>query len=211
VHRIPPPRAVAGTELIACHACDLLQRAAPVPVGGAARCARCGSVLYRHRPNSLERTLALVIAGLILFAVANAFPFLSFRMQGQVVQTTLISGVRDLSDQGMTALAVLVLVTTVLAPCCQLLALLYVLLPLRLRRRAPGSATVFRWVRRVQPWSMMEVFMLGVLVSLVKLADMAEIIPGIALWSFALLIVALTATTAALDPAIVWRRLAVRG
>jgi paraquat-inducible protein A len=197
-------------ELIACHECDLLQRAAALPVGGSALCRRCGGVLFRNRRNSLDRTLALTVAGLILFTVANSFPFLAFHMQGQVVETTLATGVRDLYRQGMVPLAALVLVTSVLAPLTQLLALLYVLLPLKLHAPAPRAAVVFRVLRRIQPWSMMEVFMLGVLVSLVKLADMADIVPGIALWSFALLIVVLAAATSALDSRTVWRELEPR-
>lgn len=178
-----------------------------LPPGSVARCRRCKGVLYRHRHDSVDRTLALALAALILFVVANAFPFLAFNMQGQVVQTTLASGVRDLYDQDMTALAVLVLVTSILAPLCQIMTLLYVLLPLKLRLPAPGALRVFRFLRRIQPWSMMEVFMLGVLVSLVKLADMAEIVPGLALWSFSLLIVALAGAASALEPRTVWRGL----
>lgn len=194
-------------ELIACHECDLLQRLAEVPVGGSARCRRCGCLIFRNRRNGLDRTLALALAALILFVVANAFPFLAFRMQGQVVETTLVTGVRDLYQQGFPSLAALVLVTSVLAPLLQILSLMYVLLPIRLHAPAPGAIAVFRVTRRLQPWSMMEVFMLGVLVSLVKLADMAEIVPGIALWSFALLIVTLAAAASSLEPRLVWRAL----
>jgi paraquat-inducible protein A len=202
-----PSHVPKPAELIACHECDLLQRLAEVPVGGSARCRRCGGLIFRNRRNGLDRTLALALAGLILFVVANAFPFLAFRMQGQVVETTLATGVRDLYLQGFASLAALVLVTSILAPLLQILALMYVLLPIKLHTIAPGATFVFRVTRRLQPWSMMEVFMLGVLVSLVKLADMAEIVPGIALWSFALLIVTLAAATSSLEPRLVWRAL----
>lgn len=201
------PTMGAAADLIACHECDLLQRAPLLAPGATASCRRCGGVLYRRRRKSIERTLALAVAGLILFTAANTLPFLAFRMQGQVVETTLITGVRDLHEQGMTALAALVLVTSILAPLGQLLALLYVLLPMYVARPAPGAATVFRFLRRLQPWSMMEVFMLGVLVSLVKLADMAEIVPGLAIWSFSLLILVIAAASATLEPRQVWLRL----
>jgi len=84
---------------------------------------------------------------------------------------------------------------------------LYVLVPLGFGFKAPGAADVFRWMGHVQVWSMAEVFVLGVLVSLVKLADMAEIVPGIALWALGLLIPTLTAAMASLDPDEVWDRL----
>jgi len=106
--------------LIACHDCDLLQHEPDVPEGGSARCPRCDAQLWRHRPNSIERTLALTVAGIVLFAVANAFPFLIFNMQGQITQTTLSSGVRDLWLQGFYPVSLLVLFTTILTPMLQL-------------------------------------------------------------------------------------------
>ena len=103
-------------------------------------------------------------------------------------------------------MAILVLITTVLAPLAQLLALIYILLPLKLNRRAPGMFQVFRWLRTIEPWSMMEVFMLGILVSVVKLAKMAQIIPGIASFCFMALIFVLAACMASLDPHVVWEQ-----
>jgi paraquat-inducible protein A len=196
--------------LIACHECDLLQRAQPVPVGATALCSRCGTELYRHRPNSLDRTLALTLAGLILFIVANASPLLAFKMQGQVTETTLLTGIQDLYLQGKAAVAAVVLFTCVLAPGLQLVGLLYVLLPIKFNCSVWKLAPVYRAVRTLQPWGMMEVFMLGVLVSFTKLSGMAKLVPGLALWALALLIVVLAAVAAALDPRVVWERVEVR-
>ena len=192
--------------LIACHECDLIHRVKPLPIKGVANCTRCGSVLYRHKPNSLERTLALSLAGLVLFVLANSFPFLALKMESQLHQTNLITGIKVLYTQGMQGLAVVVLLTTILAPLAQLLGMLYLLLPLRHDRVPPQFAPIFRLVRSLQPWSMMEVFMLGILVSAVKLAKMAQIVPGIAIYSFFGLIVVLTAATVSLDPHEIWHR-----
>jgi paraquat-inducible protein A len=197
---------VRAGSLVACHECDLLQHIPRQRQGGKARCRRCDAILHRSVRNSVDRTLALALAGLVLFIVANAFPFLSFDMQGQVTQTTLATGVIDLYRQGMWELALLVLLTSMLVPMLQLLLLLYVLLPLKIDRKPWQLAAVFRFLQRLGPWGMMEVFMLGILVSVVKLRDMAQIIPGLALWSFALLIFALAGAAAALDPEVVWER-----
>lgn len=200
---------MARDRLSQCHECDLLQRNPPLPVGAAARCVRCDALLHRNRPDSLDRTLALTLAGLVLFAVANAFPFLSFQMQGRITGTTLLTGVRELYAQGMWELAAVVLFTSILAPGIQLLLLLTVLVPLRMNRLPRSFPRLFRWVETLTPWGMMDVFMLGILVSVVKLSDMATIIPGASLFAFAALIFVLAAAQAALDPDIVWERVPV--
>lgn len=192
--------------LIACHECDLIHRIKPLPKKGVANCIRCGSVLYRDKPNSLERTLALSLAGLVLFVLANWFPFLALKMEAQIHQTNLITGIKVLYTQGMQGLAVVVLFTTILAPLAQLVGMLYLLLPLRHNRVPPKFAPIFRFVRGLETWSMMEVFMLGILVSVVKLAKMAQIVPGIAIFSFFGLIVVLAAATVSLDPHEIWHR-----
>ena len=196
--------------LIACHECDLLQRLPAQPGGGVARCGRCNALLHKSIPNSIERSLALSLAGLVLFVVANSFPFLAFKMQGLEIQTTLITGVMDLYDQGMWEISLLVLLTTIVVPLLQLIVLIYVLLPLYLNRTPWKLGYVFRFFHHLEPWGMMEVFLIGILVAVVKLAGMAQIVPGPALWSFALLILVLAASTSNLDSKLVWDRVGVR-
>jgi paraquat-inducible protein A len=191
---------------MACHDCDLLQHIPALPPNGAAICPRCGAALQRFRPDSLERTLALTVAGLILFLLANTFPFLSFKIGAQVHETTLITGIATLYQQGLPELAVLVMLTIILVPLIQLSGLLYVLLPLSANRQAPMTMQVFRWIRTLQPWGMTEVFLLGILVSIVKLAKMAKIVPGIAVFAFLALIVVMAAAATTLDPHLVWQR-----
>ena len=198
------------SPLTECNECGLLQRNPPLPRGGCSECARCGCVIARDRPDSLNRTLALSIAGLVLFVIANSFPFLSFSMQGQVTQTTLLSGILNLYDQGKWEIAAVVAFTSVLAPGLQLGLLLVVLVPLTTGRMPPWLPTLFRYVRTLAPWGMMDVFMLGILVAVVKLSEMASIVPGTSLFAFAALIFVLAAAQAALDPALVWSRVPVR-
>jgi paraquat-inducible protein A len=197
-------------RLVACHDCDLLCRIGELPEGTTGTCARCGGVLRRRRRNSIELSLALTLAAGMLFAVANAFPFLSFAMQGRVTTTTLASGIFDLWDQGVPQIALLVAFTAVVAPFVQIALLLYVLLPVHLGRVPWQMPRMFRLLRRVQPWSMMEVFLVGILVAVTKLVDMADVVPGLALWAFGGLIVVLAGALASLDPEAVWERLEVR-
>ena len=191
---------------IACRECDVIHRIKPLPGKGVAHCIRCGAVLYKHKPNSLDRTLAFAMAGLILFILANSFPFLALRIGSQVRETTLITGIYELYVQGMQVIAILVLFTTVLVPFTQILCLLYILLPLKSHRLPKGLPRLFRFVNSVGPWGMMEVFMVGILVSLVKLAGMAKITPGISLYSFLALIFVLAAMTVSLDSHLIWQK-----
>ncbi|MBI9087810.1 MAG: paraquat-inducible protein A [Desulfobacterium sp.] len=199
--RTPPP------PITACHDCGRVQQLPDLPVGSKAMCGRCRAVLFRKTPDTVQRTLALAVTGLILFAIANVYPFLSMRLEGQIRETTLITGIAGLYHQGMPGLSGLVLLTSVLVPLVQLMGLVYLLSPMVIGRLAGRSAGVFRALQRLRPWSMMEVFMLGILVSMIKLAKMADIIPGVALWAFAGLIVVLLAAFSGLNPDDIWRRI----
>lgn len=192
--------------LTACHECDLLQHLPRLSGKGSLKCRRCGALLYKHRENSLEITLALSLAAMILFVLANAFPFLSFQLQGQLRETTLITGILELYREGLPGLSLLVFLTTIAVPFLQIAGMLYILLPLKFGKKAPEMMRVFRGIRSLQPWSMMEVFMIGILVSLVKLMKMAKIIPGIAIFAFLMLIFVQAAAASALDPHIVWEK-----
>jgi paraquat-inducible protein A len=193
-------------SLMACHDCDLLQRIPRVPEGSAAFCRRCGSVLIQNKPKSFQRPLALLFAGMILFVMFNAFPFLTFKKEGLEHQTHVVTGIRQLADQGMEVLAALVAINLIIVPGLHLLASLYVLVPVSLNRKAPGMFRVFRYLRLLQPWHMVEIFMLGVLVSMVKLAKMAQIIPGVAVFSLTAFIFVIAAASAAIDPHEIWAR-----
>jgi paraquat-inducible protein A len=193
-------------HLMACHECDFLQRLPAVPERSAALCLRCGTVLLRNKPKSFERPLALLVAGAILFVMFNAFPFLTFKQGGIENQTHVVTGIRLLADQGMWHLAALVAFNLLIVPGLHLLGYLYVLVPVSLNRRAPGMFRVFRYLRLLQPWHMVEIFMLGVLVSMVKLAKMATIIPGVAVYCLTAFIFVMAAASTAVDPHEVWER-----
>ncbi len=194
----------AAAEYIACPACDLLHLRGDIIPGTTARCARCNTLLYRDRKTPTDRPLSLVLTGLILFFIANYYPFLTLEIEGRVQDTILVSGIYALYGQDQMGLAVLVLLTGIVFPLLQLMGLTYVLLPLRLGLEAPAMTAIYRWTRHIQPWSMLEILMLGILVSLVKLIDMAEVVTGPALFSFMALIFIVPAATTAIDSRNVW-------
>lgn len=191
-------------SLIACHECDLLQREIILPPDGVACCRRCGGVLYRNKPDSLDRTLALTLGAAVLFILANMFPVVGLDAQGTRISTTLFGTVRTLHDQNMTSVALLVFTTTILMPALDIGAMLYMLLPLRLGLVPKGLTAMYRLVHAVRPWGMVEVFMLGTLVALAKLSHIAAVLPGIALWSFGALMFLVAAAAASFEPRDFW-------
>ncbi|WP_027776112.1 paraquat-inducible protein A [Paraburkholderia caledonica] len=194
-------------RLIACHECDLLQREAPLTGEGVLRCCRCGAELYRHHPDSLDRALAYTLTCIVLFVIGNAYPIVGLSVNGDLVQTTLLGAVRALYTDGMWPIAGLVFVTTFLMPLMQMSAIAYLLVPLRLRRLPYRADIVFRMLHLARPWGMTEVLILGMLVALVKLAHIASVVPGVALWTFAALMLLLAAASAAFDPHELWQRI----
>ena len=195
-------------NLIACHGCDLVHKITPLPKRAAARCVRCGAVLFRHKPDdSIDRALALTLAGILLFVVACSFPFLTMKNAGIVQKTALFTGIINLYRQGLSGLALLVLLTCVVVPLVQMLSLLYILIPLKHNRVARYSARLFRFYLDTQPWGMMEIYLIGILVALVKLGKMATIVPGLSVIAFGILIFMIAGAFSALDPHLVWERL----
>ncbi len=192
--------------LVACHDCDMIHEINNLEEGFVAKCSRCNAVLIDRKQNSIEKTLAFTLAGLILFFIANSFPFLSFKLHGRIQETTLITGVGELFSQHLWGPALLVFATTIFIPLLQLSGLLYILIPIQYGRSPKKLPEIFRLITFFEPWSMMEVFMLGILVSVVKLGKMAEIIPGISVYAFAGLIFVMAAIKAGLDRQLVWEK-----
>jgi paraquat-inducible protein A len=208
VGRERPFRMVSkSAPLIACHDCDLLQREIPLNPGCSATCLRCGALLYRNATESIDRTLAYTLSAATVFVIANLFPLFAIEVQGSISAITLLGAVTSLWGQGMKIVSLVVCVTTVLVPALELSTMTYLLLPLKFRHVPPGYTFLLRMMRAVEPWGMIEVFMLGVLVSLVKLTSSFKVIPGVALWSFAVLTLLLAAAAASFSTRDIWARL----
>jgi paraquat-inducible protein A len=182
-------------HLSACPHCDALHRRPPLRRGEKALCVRCGSVLVRRHRLTPEQVLALVVAALVVFVIANGFPIVDLRIQGLRSSATLAGTVAALWSGDREMMAVLVCATTQVFPLLDLTAMLALLwAATRPHRHRPSwFAPLLRVVQEMRPWGMVEVFMLGVIVSLVKLSGMAAVEPGVALWAFAVLTVLMAA------------------
>jgi paraquat-inducible protein A len=193
------------SPLIVCPACDLVHRNVVAPARGRTRCVRCGASLQRTEGSAVDAAIALAVCALVLLLLSNAYPLVEMQVNGNSRNTTLIGAALGLYAQHYDSLAVLVFLTTVIAPLLQIASLLYVLIPVRRRRRAPGQETVFRILVQVRPWSFVEVFMLGALAALVRLSNFAHIVTGISLWSCLLLMFCLSALTSITSPEQIWQ------
>jgi paraquat-inducible protein A len=191
--------------VIVCPSCDLAHRVGVAPASEATLCARCRAPLQRPENGNIDIAIALAICALVLFFLSNAYPLVEIQVNGATRATTLVGAALGLYSQDHTGLAALVFLTTVVGPFLQIASLLYLLIPLRRSREAPGQNGIFRLLAQVRPWTFVEVFMLGVLVALVRLSAYAHVIPGIALWSCALLMFTLAALTSRTTPGQFWR------
>jgi paraquat-inducible protein A len=191
--------------VIVCPACDLAHRRTAAPTSGRTLCARCQAPLQRPEGAAVDTAIAVACCALVFLLLSNVYPLVAMHVNGSSRATTLVGAALGFYAQGYKSLAALVFLTTVIAPLLQIVTILYLLVPLRHGRRAPGHNGVFRLLSHVRPWSFMEVFMLGALVALVRLSNFAHVVPGIALWSCALLMLCLSELTSVTSPEQVWR------
>jgi paraquat-inducible protein A len=193
------------SSLIVCHACDLVHRRDAILDRARVLCVRCRAELYRTNSASIDTAIALAASAGVLLLLSNVYPLVALQLNGSVRATTLVGAAIGLYNQGYAPVAALVLMTTLLVPLFQISGLLYVLVPLRANRRAPGQNELFRALSHLRPWAMSEVFMLGALVALVKLAALAEVIPGVSLFSYGALMLTLSALTSITPTEQFWR------
>lgn len=202
-----PKDEVLQEVTLACPDCDLINRVPELAPGESASCVRCEATLSRNPPNSIARGIALTFTAIILYTITCTFPFLSFGKAGIVAHTKLFSGIIGLYHEGMYFLAAAVSFTTVVVPIFMMAGLCYLLLPLRADLRLPGAERILRWILQLQPWNMVEIFMIGIIVSGVKLQKMAALQPGLGAWAFMVMIFVMAAIAAALEPRVLWERL----
>ena len=178
-------------HLIACPQCDLLHAVPDVAEGHRAACARCGTVLISPRAGAFVRVVGLALTAAILMVAAIFFPFLEINAQGFRNATSVFDAVLAFTQGWMLPLAVAVAALIVLIPIMRFFAVIYTLAPLIAGQRAlPGAKTMFRLSETLRPWSMAEIFIIGVAVALVKVAGLAQVSLGPAFWAFIGLVIA---------------------
>lgn len=191
-------------QLIACHECDLLMHHPHLQEEQKASCPRCGYELMVHRAQMRRRSLALVLTALLLFIPANFLPIISLNLLGQNAVDTVWSGVLGLYRSDMKAVALVVFVCSMLVPLLKLLCQLLVLLSMPHAALRPLGVQLYRGYHHMREWGMLEVYLFGILVSIVKLKDMADLHLGIGLACFVALMLAQVWLEVSMSPHQVW-------
>lgn len=194
-------------RLIACHECDLLLRKPLTSTGEKVECPRCGYELYTHRSQVVRRSLALVITALLLYLPANFLPIMQLNLLGQVTEDTVWSGVLGLYSSGMQSIAVVVFLCSMAVPLLKLLCQFAVLLSIRLDIGRSYGLLLYRIYHHMREWGMLEVYLMGILVAIVKLVDLADLSIGIGLFCFIALLLVQVWLEVTMSPHQIWEAL----
>jgi len=193
-------------DTMACPDCDLPQTIPPLPPGGSARCARCHETIARNPSSPIERPLALTIAATIVYVIANTTPLMGLSAVGREATTTITGGAHEMWVEGSELTALAVAFCAVIAPGGYLAFMLTVLLAVRHPPAPRWVGHLLRLATLMQPWSMNEVMLLGILVALIKIAQLADVVPGIGIYSVGALVLLLAAIAMTFDRHVVWTR-----
>ncbi|MBI2359901.1 MAG: paraquat-inducible protein A [Deltaproteobacteria bacterium] len=192
--------------IIACKICGLMQRMEALQPGTAAECCRCGSVISKHKVNSLGRTAAFSLAALILYIPANIYPILRLTRYGAYSESTVWDGCVRLFEDGQWLVAVIVFLASILIPLFKLLGLCFLVITTKFKsaRRRQQRTWIYKIIEVIGPWAMLDVFLLAVLVALVKLEQIATVLPGPGLLAFTVVVALTILASASFDPKLIW-------
>ena len=181
------------TDLAICEHCDSVHQRGRLAPGEAADCRVCGATLYRRSRLDPDAMLALTIAALIVFVLANAAPIVTMQSGGVTTRGWLGTIVAASWNADIGIVAAIAALTVFLFPLAQLALYLFVLLASKRLLRPPGFVAAMHGLRHLRPWSMVEVFLIGILVSIIKMSSLARVTPEAGLWGFGVLTILLTA------------------
>lgn len=196
-------------NVVACDTCGLVQRVEALGHNLVAQCARCDSFLMATRDEGrLHLTAALALGALILYIPANLYPIMTVVSLGKGEPDTILSGVKALIQLGMYPVALLVFFASITVPVLKLIGLVYLLVSVRVRsaRRNRDRTVLYRMIEAVGRWSMVDIFMISILVALVNLGEIATIEPGVGAVAFASVVVLTMIASGAFDPRLIWDR-----
>ena len=192
---------------VACHECDLLVRVPPLEPRQHAHCPRCNHLLTAKRPDALAKLLAYSTTALLFLALGNAFPFITLNARGLEQEVTLLGSVAVLFTEDHRLLAAIVFASIAVVPALLLGCVAYVALAIRIGRALPGVRACLRWSIALAPWNMAEIFLIGILISFIKIVDLADVELGLSFWAYTLFTLGLVLITLNFDRRELWTQL----
>jgi len=180
------------------------KRMEPLSIEMAARCARCGFTIRRRKLHSRMRTAALALGALIFYFPADLYPIVTTYYWGMHQKTTIFDGIKALYSKGNYVVGSLVFTTSILTPALKILGLLFLSITVNSGRWKKFRTWTYKIIQIVDPWNMLEVTLLAILVSIAELGKVATVHPGAGVFSFAGVVILTISATIAFDPRLVW-------
>jgi paraquat-inducible protein A len=195
-----------NASLVSCHHCHLLCKAASLFKGAHAICPRCGATLHSRKPNSIARTWALVIAAFIFYIPANVLPITRVISFGKAQSDTIMSGVIYFVKSGSWPIALVIFIASVFVPLLKLFLLTYLLISVQVKSqwRPKDRTRLYRITEAVGRWSMVDIYVVTLLVALVKLGALATIEAGPGAIFFAGVVIITIFAAMSFDPRLIW-------
>jgi paraquat-inducible protein A len=200
------PRA-ANQGLAGCHTCG---KTSPVTLG---HCPRCGSHLHLRKPQSIQRTVAFMAAAAALYIPANLFPIMTLYEPGYVTSHTIISGMISFYEQGSYPIALVILVASILIPMLKMISLTWLCLAAsgKLHPSPRFLGKIYWFTELLGRWSMVDIFVVGILVALVQFGKASNVVPEVGAVAFAGVVVLTMFAAMCFDPRLLWDRLEALG
>lgn len=192
-------------EVISCEICGQAQQVAPLSPNQTARCVRCNSVLKQEPGGNRTITAALSLAALFLYVPANIYPILRMQYLGRFSENTVWDGVARLFRDGMWFVALIVFLASIVVPLLKLMGLFFLVWPAKSKTTQRLRTKIYKLICVIGPWAMLDVFLLSVLVALVKLGDMATVVPGPGIIAFTGVVVLTLLASTSFDPRLIWK------
>lgn len=192
--------------LVTCHGCDLVCRWPGDGVVQPPRCPRCGAVLHSRKPHSLQRTWALILAAYVFYLPANLYPMTFTTYLGWVRSDTILSGVFYFLAHGDWPVAVVIFIASIVVPLAKLLILTLLLLSIhwRSRRYLMIRTRWYQWLEMIGRWSMVDIFVLALMVALMDFGQLSTVEAGPAALPFAAVVILTMLASRAFDPRLLW-------
>ena len=189
--------------ILVCGECHQLNRTASE---SGQRCGRCGAPLHARRPNSIARTWALLLTAFLLYIPANLLPMMTVNRFGHGSPSTIIGGVFELIDADLLPIAVVVFVASILVPTLKLIGIALLLYSVQRRQllSARQRILMFRFIEWIGRWSMLDIFVIAILVAMVSFGNLASIEGGVGAMAFAAVVVLTMLAALAFDPRLIW-------